>query len=85
MPPPPSLTPAQLSLQAERKALKEAKKAAAQAAAKEIAGSSSQALISDSDRAKFLQRDWTGYSGQQKSLRLVTWNVCEDYGFGGLR
>lgn len=83
MPPPPSLTPAQLALQAERKALKEAKKAAAQAAAKDDAGSLSQAL-SESDRAKFLRREWTGYTGQRKSLRLVTWNVCGWYGGSGL-
>jgi hypothetical protein len=75
MPPPPSLTPAQLALQAERKALKIAKKAAAQAEAKEAAGSS-QAVLSDSDKAKVLRRDWTGYNGEQRSLRLVTWNVC---------
>jgi hypothetical protein len=78
MPPPPSLTPAQLALQAERKALKEAKKAAAQAEAK-AKGVATPELLSDSDKAKFLKRDWIARGEQStKPLRIVTWNVCDD-------
>jgi len=75
MPPPPSLTPAQLALQAERRVLKEAKKAAAQAEAKV---QPVPQLADDSDRAKFLQRRWVPRDKHDtpKSLRIVTWNVC---------
>jgi len=73
MPPPHSLTPAQLALQAERRALKEAKKAAAQAEAKVHPVPE---LANDSDRAKVLQRRWISRDKEVKSLRIVTWNVC---------
>jgi hypothetical protein len=78
MPPPPSLTPAQLALQAERRALKEAKKATAQAQAKENAGPIA-VVQSDSDKAKFLRRDWVTRAKRDstRSLRIVTWNVCQ--------
>jgi hypothetical protein len=75
MPPPHSLTPAQLALQAERRALKEAKKAAAKAEAKvqTVPG-----LANDCDKAKFLQRRWISRDKETKSVRIVTWNVCCD-------
>lgn len=73
MPPPHSLTPAQLALQAERRVLKEAKKAAAQSEAKVHPVPE---LANDSDKAKFLQRRWIARDKQAKPLRIVTWNVC---------
>jgi hypothetical protein len=75
MPPPHSLTPAQLALQAERRALKEAKKAAAKAEAKV---QSVPGLANDSDKAKILQRRWISRDKDTKSVRIVTWNVCCD-------
>ena len=77
MPPPPSLTPAQLALQAERRALKEAKKAAAQAEAKAKAGPIA-VIQNEGDKAKFLQRDWIKRADHDSTrpLRIVTWNVC---------
>ena len=72
MPPPHSLTPAQLALQAERRALKEAKKAAAKAEAKV---NPVPELANDGDKAKILQRRWIARDKVIKSLRIVTWNV----------
>ena len=72
MPPPPSLTPAQLALQAERRALKEAKKAAAKAEAKV---NPIPELVNDGDKAKILQRRWIARDKEIKSVRIVTWNV----------
>ena len=86
MPPPPSLTPAQLALQAERRALKEAKKAAAQAEAKANAGPIA-AIQNEGDKAKFLRRDWiaSGKHNSTRPLRIVTWNVCHLSRFVGLQ
>ena len=72
MPPPPSLTPAQLELQAERRTLKEAKKAAAKAEAKVHPVPE---LANDSDKAKILHRRWISRDKETKSVRIVTWNV----------
>lgn len=78
--PPPQLTPAQLALQAERKALKQAKKAAAQAANGGAAPSAS--ATEQDDRSRFLKREWVkrgaadADAGGGRPTRIVTWNVC---------
>jgi hypothetical protein len=79
MPPPPSLTPAQLALQAERRAAKLAKKAAAQAANGVGPVTPQQAL--EAERRKFLRREWLAVGGQNgtaesgRRVKIITWNV----------
>lgn len=77
--PPPTLTPAQLALQAERRALKQAKKEAAQALAKE--NGTAPVVITDAERSRYLNRSWVGVKGKKvddresRKVWLVTWNV----------
>lgn len=80
------LTPAQLALQAERKALRESKKAAAKAqAGSQAVGVQSAGDVPD-DRSKILKREWVrlnrngdgiaSSSVLERTTRIVTWNVC---------
>lgn len=81
--PPPKLTPAQLALQAERKAAKLAKKAAAQRA-NGVDGSAAQTANQlEAERRRFLRREWVPVgraasseaSPGGKRAKIVTWNV----------
>ncbi|GFZ46087.1 hypothetical protein JCM24511_04333 [Saitozyma sp. JCM 24511] len=79
MPPPPSLTPAQLALQAERRAAKLAKKAAAQAA--NGVGPVTPQQVLEAERRKFLKREWLAVGGQNgasdsgRRVKIITWNL----------
>lgn len=87
--PPFQLTPAQLALQAERKALKEAKKAAVKAQAGNGAVGVEGPGSEQDDKSRFLRREWVrcgsdsasasaseSGSGSRRTTRIVTWNVC---------
>lgn len=80
MPPPHQLTPAQLAIQAERKALKQAKKAAAQASSNSSGSTSAPTGTEQDDRSRFLIREWVSCGSTNGSratrTRIVTWNVC---------
>lgn len=81
--PPPTLTPAQLALQAERKAAKLAKKAAAQRANGVDGNGQQNENQLEAERRRFLRREWVpvGRAASSeappggKRAKIVTWNV----------
>lgn len=72
MPPPPTLTPAQLAKQAERKAAKLAKKAA-------NPNASATHTAAEAEKRRILKREWTKVSDAtgQGSARIGSWNVSQ--------
>jgi hypothetical protein len=76
--PPHQLNPAQLAVQAQRRAAKEAKKRAAEATALMADNGSTEA---SSPTVKFLKREWIPLEGTQsrefdgRSARILCWNV----------